>query len=126
MTIELLNELFNDVSPLSLYLSLLLTIVTTYQFLAIDARSIMENNNVLTREYHNQRVRLLPMQELLGECAEILQWLVKKTKRIASPDDDTDQQSFSFFKDLLQRGGKQCKVNLYSLFLKNMPLSVSF
>ncbi|MGX9933620.1 hypothetical protein [Virgibacillus sp. Bac332] len=119
--IELLNEVVNDVSPFYLYISILLTIVSTYQFLTIDARNIIENNNILTREYHNLRVRLLPMQELFGECREVIEWLIKKTNRIASPDDDTDNESFSFqANELSKRGGQQWIVNLYSHSLRNI------
>ncbi|GAA0442919.1 MAG: hypothetical protein ACQEWU_09970 [Bacillota bacterium] len=121
MMIELLNEVVNDVSPFYLYISILLTIVSTYQFLTIDARNIIENNNILTREYHNLRVRLLPMQELFGECREVIEWLIKKTNRIASPDDDTDNESFSFqANELSKRGGQQWIVNLYSHSLRNI------
>ncbi|MDY7046438.1 hypothetical protein RVS70_19815 [Virgibacillus sp. M23] len=121
MMIELLNEVVNDVSPFYLYISILLTILSTYQFLTIDARNIIENNNILTREYHNLRVRLLPMQELFGECREVIEWLIKKTNRIASPDDDTDNESFSFqANELSKRGGQQWIVNLYSHSLRNI------
>lgn len=123
--IELINELVNDMSPFYSYISILLTIVCSYQFISIGVQGITRNNDILTREYHDIRVRLLPMQELYGEIAEVLDWLTRKTKRIAAPDDDTDNHSFSFIKlSLLIRGGQQWKIILYSLFLKNTALSV--
>lgn len=121
--IELLNGLGNDISPFYLSISILLTIVSSYQILSIEARNLTINNNVCTREYHDIKVRLLPMQEQFGEVVEVHDWITKKTERIASPDDDTDNQSFSFLNFLLQiRGGQQWKNNLYSLSLRNIVL----
>lgn len=119
--IEILNGLVSDISPFYLSVSMLVTIVCSYQILSIDAQGITLNNNVFTREYHALKVRLLPMQEQFGEIAEVHDWITKKTERIASPDDDVDNQSFSFL-NLQIRGGQQWRKNLYSLSLKNIVL----
>lgn len=125
MITELLNELVNEMSPFYLYISILLTIFSSYHFLSIGVQSVTRDHDILTRKYHDIRIRLLPMQELYGEIAEVLDWITRKTERIASPDDDTDNQPFSFLKLFLQlRGGQQWKIILYSLFLKNTALLV--
>jgi hypothetical protein len=118
--IELLNQLLNDMTPFYLYVSILLTMVSVYSFTAINTRDIMSKNYLHIRQYHDERFRLLPMQELFGMCQEVFQWFVKKANRLAAPEDDTDHLSFSFiYRDLLLRGGQQCKVILYSLFLRS-------
>lgn len=116
--IELLNELVSDISPIYFYISILLTIVCTYQLFLITGKGNIGNNNVFIRKYHAIKVRLLPMQELFGEIIGIHDWITKKTKRKAAPDDDTDHPSFSFLSTFLQiRGGQSCKI-IYSLSLK--------
>lgn len=117
--VELLNGLANDISPIYLYVSILLTIVCSYQLLSISLKGNAGNNNVYIREYHAIKVRLLPMQELFGEIIGIHDWITKKTKRKAGPDDDTDHPSFSFLSIFLHnRGGQSCTI-IYSLSLKN-------
>ncbi|WP_289890778.1 hypothetical protein [Virgibacillus pantothenticus] len=122
---DLINELINDASPVYFYLSILLTMASEYSFTAIQFGHMMDTHHLQIREYHNERYRLLPIQELFGMCDEIFQWVVKKASQITSPDDDTDHSPFSLqFMDLLQRGGKICTIILYSLFLRNTVLLV--
>ncbi|MEF2292762.1 hypothetical protein [Virgibacillus dokdonensis] len=123
--IDLLNELMNDASPVYFYLSILFTLSSAYSFTAIQPRHIMESRYLQIREYHNERYRLLPIQELFGMCDEIFQWVVKKANRITSPDDDADHSFFSFKgQNVLQRGGKECTIILYSQFSRGTALLV--
>ncbi|NBJ67908.1 MULTISPECIES: hypothetical protein [Clostridia] len=122
---ELINELINDVSPVYFYLSILLTMASAYSFSAIQFGQMMDTHHLQIRKNHNERYRLLPIQELFGMCDEIFQWVIKKANRIAAPDDDTGHSSFSLrAMDLIQRGGKICTIILYSLFLRNTVLLV--
>jgi hypothetical protein len=124
MMIEFLNGLANDISPFYFYVSILLTIVCSYQLLSIDLKCNAGNNNVFIRKYHAIKVRLLPMQELYGKITGIHDWITKKTKRKASPDDDTDHPSFSITTRFLYiRGGQTCKI-IYSLSSGNTVLLV--
>lgn len=118
--IELINELINDASPVYFYLSILLTVASACSFSTIQFGDMLDTHHFQIRESHNERYRLLPIQELFGMCDEIFQWVVKKANRITAPDDDTDHSSFSLrAMDLIQRGGNICAIILYSLFLRN-------
>lgn len=120
--IELLNGFASDISPIYVYVSILLTIFCSYQLISFGLKDSVKKNNMFIRDYHAIQVRLLPLQASFCENTDIRDWITKKTKRMASPDDDTDHTSFSFFNNVFKlRGGQLCKI-IYSLSLKNTVL----
>lgn len=120
MFIELLYELLGEVSPMYFYLGVVLSVIFSYRLMQIDMSNTLMKNHDYIKESHALHFKLLPKQEPLGEAEEIHDWIVHTTKRIDAPDDDTDNQSFSFIKSMIKRGGQQWKRILYSLSLKNI------
>ncbi|WP_099157532.1 hypothetical protein [Virgibacillus ndiopensis] len=124
--IEVLYDLLGEISPFYFYISIVLSMICAYRFLNMDMHNTMMDNNVYTREAHASKIQFLPKREPIGEIPEIHNWITNTTKRIDAPDDDSDNDSFSFItKYIIIRGGQQCKIVLYSLFSRNIALSES-
>lgn len=120
MLIELLYELLGEMSPMYLYLGIVFSIICSSHLMYAGFHNTMMNNYVYTRKCHALHFKLLPKQEQAGAVIEVRNWITHTTKRIDAPDDDTDNQPFSFIKITKKRGGQQCKRILYSLSLENI------
>ncbi|WP_188456341.1 hypothetical protein [Virgibacillus oceani] len=121
--IELLYDLLGEISPLYFYISIVLSMICAYRFFNMDMHNTLMDNNIYTRESHASKIQLLPKREPIGEIPEIHKWITNTTKRIDAPDDDSDNDSFSFInKEKINRGGQQCKIVLYSHFSRNIAL----
>lgn len=114
--LDLINQLTGDIAPISIYLSIILTMMCTYHGIAFTLGHISHQNERLTREWHAARFRLLPNDAEIPVNNDIQNWIATKTKRIETPDDDdTDSYSFSIFiSKFYYRGGKEWKNHLYS------------
>lgn len=126
MIIELIYELLGEISPMSFYLGLVLSIICSYRLMNVNMHHTITRNHDYTKECHAIHFKQLPKHEPLGEIREVHNWITHTTKRIDAPDDDTDNRSFSFKKTPTIRGGQQWERILYSLSSKNIALSGLF
>ncbi|SFB28879.1 hypothetical protein SAMN04488072_11359 [Lentibacillus halodurans] len=120
MLIELLYDLFAGISPMYVYLGIVLSIICTFRLMHINLNNSTLRNQEYIKEYHALQFKLMPMCETLGDSRDIHDWITHTTKRMDAPDDDSDCHSFSLTQTRLKRGGQQWSKNLYSLFWENI------
>lgn len=127
MFLELLYELISDISPLYFYLSIILSIICAYKIMNFGLNRFLNKHDV---SIHDQQLFITRFNQNMipsGQLFEQQNWLAKKTMRIEAPDDDSDNESFSFLnKFSMKRGGTKCRNILYSLSLKNILGFYSF
>ncbi|WP_164217168.1 hypothetical protein [Virgibacillus sp. YIM 98842] len=117
MMVELLTELFADSSSMYFYFSIFLSGIGTIKFTQFGLNRFIGNTHVAIRKCHAAKIQTAPILDSIGEATEIMDWIVRKTKRIEAPDDDnTDNHVFSFLQNYgKKRGGQRWDGNLYSL-----------
>lgn len=126
MILELLSELFADTStsPLTFYVTIFLSVIGPIKFSQFGLHKFIGHAHVYTRKSHAIQSQSAPIQESIGETTDIMDWIVQKAKRIDAPDDDTDDNNFSFFQAMMKkRGGQPWNEHLYSHSTKNIALS---
>jgi hypothetical protein len=126
MLLEFLYESLSDLSPLYLYLSVLLSMIFALRFMPFFMESFAENSKLYRQKLHARKAKLVQMQAPKTVLIEKRNWLSRKTKRIEAPDDDTDSESFLLQAINKKQGGTTWKSNLYSHSLRNIALSESF
>ncbi|WP_174616025.1 hypothetical protein [Virgibacillus ihumii] len=119
MVFELLYDVVGEISPIYIYLSIILSLVCSFRIMNVSMQHSIIRNHDYTKECHATHIKLLPVNEPIGQVTEIYNWITHRTKRIDAPDDDSDHHSFSLHKKFL-RGGQSCKRNLYSLSFTNI------
>ena len=125
MFFELIHEVFNEVSPFYIYISLCLTMFS-FEGFQFTLKNKMNKNHLYIRHCHEVQFHLLPKLEDTPAMTEIRNWITTKTKRMDAPDDDTDGHAFSLRLEKKIRGGFIWK-HLYSHSLGNIVLfSLSF
>ncbi|MFC4558986.1 hypothetical protein ACFO3D_12360 [Virgibacillus kekensis] len=118
MLIELLYELIGEASPMSLYLGIALSLIGHQQLMNIGQLETGLSQYDYIHELHNHYYNLQPRHESTIPVRDIYNWITHTTKRIDSPDDDSDNHSFSFPYNQHKRGGhNDWKKTLYSLSL---------
>lgn len=121
MIIEMLSELLAETSPLYFYFSVFLSVIGTVNFTQFGLHKFIGHAHMHTRKSHATQIQSAPIRETIGETTDIMDWIVRKAKRIDAPDDDTDHHVFSFFKATMKkRGGHRWNENLYSHLRKNI------
>jgi|SRR5690625_99142 len=100
MIIEMLAELFADSSSIYFYFSFFLSTFGTIKLTQIGLHKFIGNTHVCIRNSHAARIQSAPIHDSTGETTDIMNWIVRKAKRIESPDDDNaDDHIFSFIPD---------------------------
>jgi len=122
MMIEMLHELFVDSPSICFYFSIFLSGLGTFRLTQFGLHKFIGNTHVAIRKSHAVQIQSAPIQNSIGEATDIMDWIVRKVKRIESPDDDNaDAHTFSFFLNYdKKRGGQRWGGNLYSLSHKNI------
>ncbi|GAA0594621.1 hypothetical protein GCM10009001_08430 [Virgibacillus siamensis] len=122
MFFELLYDVVGEISPIYFYLSIIFTLVCSYRIMNMNIHHPIIRNHDYAKECHAIYIKLLPINVTIGQIVEIHNWITHTTKRIDTPDDDSDHHSFSLQKKLL-RGGQIWGKNLYSRSSISMALS---
>ncbi|MDY0395862.1 hypothetical protein ACFSMW_00870 [Virgibacillus halophilus] len=121
MSVELLTEFINDVSPFYFYLSILLSAVSVLHIANVHLHRFV-NDQGFYAQGQAPKIQLPPIPEPIGEITGIRNWITLKVKRTEAPEDDTDsdpiRKNTAYL--FILRGGLRWKINLYSLSLKNM------
>ncbi|MFA1820195.1 hypothetical protein ACDX78_08415 [Virgibacillus oceani] len=122
MMVEMLNELFADSSSIYFYFSIFFSGMGMFKLTQFGLHKFIGNTHVSIRKSHAVQIQSAPIQNSIGEATDIMNWIVRKAKRIESPDDDNaDAHTISFFlNDDKKRGGQRWGENLYSLTQKNI------
>ncbi|WP_077324679.1 hypothetical protein [Virgibacillus siamensis] len=120
MVFELIYDVVGELSPMYFYLSIIFSLICSYQIMNMNVHHSILSNYDYTKECHAVYIKLLPKNEPISQITEIHNWITHTTKRIDAPDDDTDDHSFSLQQNQILRGGQQWRKNLYSLLLKNI------
>ena len=105
MVIELLYELLADTSPFYFYFSIFLSVIGTIKITQFGSHKFVGHAHVHTKNSHSIQIQSAPIRESNGETTDIIDWIVKKAKRIDAPDDDNDDHAFSFFKTMMKKRG---------------------
>lgn len=121
MSVELLTEFINDISPFYFYLSILLSAVSVLRIANVHLQRFVSNQNFYGQG-QAPKIQNPPIPEPIGEISGVRSWITLKVKRIEAPEDDTDSDPIrkNISHLFTQRGGLRWKINLYSLSLKNM------
>ncbi|WP_062051218.1 hypothetical protein [Bacillus sp. JCM 19034] len=110
-------ESFQDIIPLLLSMSILLT-VASYKVLQYMERSVIIKQRMLTKRSFYLCDGFVPKQlDSFGPKQRLQVWLTCFVKRKESPEDDGDYTASSF-KNVLKRGGQKWNSYLYSHVLK--------
>lgn len=120
---DMLYELFTEISPMYLYVSTIFSIVYAFKTIDWNINLWREHNELYLKDLHTKQAGSQPLEMTISSILETKIWLIHKMRRIDAPDDDAEIHTFSeMFKHLTTRGGQQWK-NLYSLSLKNINIS---
>ncbi|WP_047981087.1 hypothetical protein [Ornithinibacillus contaminans] len=122
MLLEFISELFSDFSPIYIYLSVLFSMILALQIVPFVTDSLMKHRKLSKAELHARACNTIHLQEPKPMQAEERNWLVRKTKRIEAPDDESDSESFLFQTTLKKQGGAQWNIDLYSHSFGNIVL----
>lgn len=112
---ELFNGLMLDISPIYLYISIIVAVVSTYQLVQQNPRRFQLNNDNYLLNVHATEANLLPIQKNNITPFEEMNWILLKYTLSMNADDDTDLAPLHLIKQLLLRGGKSWN-SLYSHF----------
>ncbi|HLR52207.1 MAG TPA: hypothetical protein VK072_04955 [Candidatus Avamphibacillus sp.] len=127
MIFEFIGDILSNSSPLYMYIGILWSMVGAVQLINMDMGRFRKYHRLHIRQTYTFRVERALIQEPIVINKDIRSWLIHKMKRIESPDDDRDDDSFSSFNQIKEiRGGKLWKSRLYSHSLKNIVLSGLF
>jgi|SRR5699024_655455 len=128
MIFEFIGDMLSNSSPLYMYIGILWSMVGAIQLINMDMGKFRKYHHRLhIRQAYTFRVERALIQEPIVINKDIRAWLTHKMKRMESPDDDNDEDSFSFFDEIKEiRGGKHWINHLYSHSLKNIVLSGLF
>lgn len=120
MLLDLISDLMYDISPFYLYISIIISVITTLKIFKINMHYVSQQNIGLHRDIITN-IQSLPSIEIIGEILRSQTLLTKTVKRLEAPEDDTDDYHFSFYLIYrIKRGGRRWNKNLYSLFLRNI------
>lgn len=121
MILELMSDLFNDMSPFYMYVGVLWSVIGAIRLINMDMGHFTKQHRFYVRHtYHLQNKKAL-MKEPLVMSMDMLTWLVHKMKQREVPDEDNDEPSSNFFIPKQKiRGGINWKFILYSHPLKNI------
>ncbi|MBD1221015.1 hypothetical protein GLV94_16775 [Virgibacillus halodenitrificans] len=111
---ELINDLFLDASPIYMYVSIFVTVFSTYQLLHSNTRYWRVDNNVYTLQLHAKEAIILPAQKINLTTEEDKNWIYRKYVRCAHQDDESEPASPRSFKPRQQLRGGFLWDNLYS------------
>ncbi|MBU5467572.1 hypothetical protein KQI49_12155 [Virgibacillus sp. MSJ-26] len=121
MFFDLLSELINNTSPFYLYVGLLWSMVGALQLINMDMHKFRKNHYLYVKNVNTFQVDTTLIQEPMVGNDAVITWLTHKTKRIETPDDDSDVDSSSISKQIIKiRGGLFWKNKLYSRPLENI------
>ncbi|MDY0406411.1 hypothetical protein P5G51_014335 [Virgibacillus sp. 179-BFC.A HS] len=121
MSVELLTEFINDISPFYFYLSILLSAVSVMHIANVHLQRFMHKANFYT-EGQAPKEQAPPVPEQINDTRGVRNWITLKVKRMEAPKEDADLPSKSATNSLMFifQGGLRWRKNLYSLSLKNM------
>ncbi|WP_042142117.1 hypothetical protein [Paucisalibacillus sp. EB02] len=124
MLLDFLLELYSDFSPMYFYISMVLSVLCTIQWMPYVTQHVYQNSRINIDSFHKGKVEQVTRNNAINEMNKTRHWLAIITKRIANPEDDDETASSLYFNRLKQiRGGKTCNINLYSLSLRKQVLS---
>lgn len=121
MFFDLISELINNTSPFYLYVGLLWSMVGALQLINMDMHEFRKHHYLYVKNVNTIQVDTALIQEPVVRNDAVITWLTHKTKRIETPDDDSDDDSSSISKPIIKiRGGLFWKNKLYSRPLENI------
>lgn len=104
-----------------MYVGVLWSMVGALQLINMDMDRFKKHQHLYVKHTYRFQASTALIQEPIVIDMDIKTWLIHKMKRLESPDDDSDDDSFSLFNHNQEiRGGKHWTINLYSHSLKNI------
>lgn len=82
-----------DASPIYMYVSIFVTVFSTYQLLHSNTRYWRVDNNVYTLQLHAKEAIILPAQKINLTTEEDKNWIYRKYVRCAHQDDESEPAS---------------------------------
>lgn len=122
MLLELINDVFMNSSIFYVYFGVIfLTIGIRQLYILHQGWQADTSFSLKQHQYIKVDVNSFEQRVLMNEL--FIVWFVKTFKRIDKPDDDKEDDSFSYFKwDLKIRGGQLWKQTAYSQPYENIDL----
>jgi hypothetical protein len=119
MVMDFLIELFSDLSPMYFYLSVLLSVLCTLQFIPVVSEHLYRNTSIDIHGINKGKVQLATNENITNEIITRRNWIAIVTKRMELPDEEEEAgtSSLNMQRSTIQ-GGLLCQKNLYSLSLR--------